>query len=187
MREPEDHLRLQPLEEGSAGRGTLEPSRVESLFHEHAMEVRRFVLGIVRDPEVAADVLQSTFAKVVESGHTARAETLKGWLFRVAYHEALTARRRDQTRAEGQRKLASFCTNTSDRPEDRLIQGETIEAVRKALDDLPNEQRRVVWARLYEDKTFATIAQEFGVPLGTVLTRMRLALDKMRRSLGTGV
>jgi RNA polymerase sigma-70 factor (ECF subfamily) len=111
---------------------------------------------------------------------------MKGWLFRVAYHEALTARRRLQVREQGQRKLAGFWTQRSERPEDRLIRSETVDAVRDALNALPVEQRRVVWARLHEDKTFAAIADEMGLPLGTVLTRMRLALEKLKRSLRPG-
>jgi RNA polymerase sigma-70 factor (ECF subfamily) len=39
---------------------------------------------------------------------------------------------------------------------------------------------------MYEDKTFAQIAEELGLPLGTVLTRMRLALEKLRRTLRPG-
>jgi RNA polymerase sigma-70 factor (ECF subfamily) len=67
-----------------------------------------------------------------------------------------------------------------------LIRRETIAAVRQALGELPGEQRQVVWARMYEDKTFLQIAQESDLPLGTVLTRMRLALEKLRRILRTG-
>ena len=58
--------------------------------------------------------------------------------------------------------------------------------VRKALGGLPEEQRRVVLARVYDDKTFAEIAGEFGLPLGTVLTRMRRALEKLRRTMSPG-
>ncbi|MDR3636509.1 MAG: RNA polymerase sigma factor [Isosphaeraceae bacterium] len=186
MAESQDHLRLSPSETTSTGRATSELSRVEELFHLHSAEIRRFVLGVVRDPELASDVLQTTFTKAVQQGHTARSETLKGWLFRVAYHEAITARRRLQTREQAQRKLQLLWAAGGERPEDPLIRRETVEAVRKALDELPANQRRVVWARLYEDKTFAAIAAEIGVPLGTVLTRMRLALEKLRRSLQAG-
>jgi RNA polymerase sigma-70 factor (ECF subfamily) len=186
MAEPQDHHRLGPNDAGTTGRATIEAARVEGLFHEHAAELRRFVLGVVRDPELASDVLQATFAKAVEHGHTARTETLKGWLFRVAYHEAITARRRSQTQEQAHRKLTACWVAEGERPEDPLIRRETVDAVRRALEELPAEQRRVVWSRLYEDKTFATIAAESGVPLGTVLTRMRLALEKLRRSLRAG-
>ena len=170
----------------ATGSGTIDASLIAALYVEHGNELRRFVLGVVRDPEAAGDVMQNTFAKAVEVGHRARAETLKGWLFRVAYHEALTARRRQTTREQAKRRLADLGLRGGERPEESLVRGETVEAVRRALGELPEEQRRVVWARMYEDKTFAQIAEESGMPLGTVLTRMRLALEKLRRSLRAG-
>ena len=69
-------------------------ARVVSLYETHGEELRRFVLGVVRDPDLTGDVMQATFSKALELGHTARPETLKGWLFRVAFHEALASRRR---------------------------------------------------------------------------------------------
>ena len=186
MVEPQDRLPLSLPDTERTGQVTAEPSRVEVLFQQHSGEIRRFVLGIVRDHELAADVLQATFTKAVERGHTAHAETLKGWVFRVAYHEAITVRRRAQTRDQAQRRLASLWSAADERPEDPLIRRETVAAVRRAIEELPADQRAVVWARLYEDKTFAAIAAEIGVPLGTVLTRMRLALEKLRRSLRAG-
>lgn len=161
-------------------------ARLASLYEAHRAELHRFVLGVARDPEVAADVLQATFAKAVEWGHATRPETFKGWLFRVAFHEALVARRRLQTREQGNRRLASLARHAAERPDERLIRSETVDAVREALEDLPTEQRSVVWARMYDDKTFAEIAEENGLPLGTVLTRMRLALEKLRRKLRPG-
>ena len=69
----------QPRCEGmSYGHATIDPTRVAALFAEYGAELRRFVLGVVRDPELAGDVLQVTFARAVERGHTARAETIKG-------------------------------------------------------------------------------------------------------------
>jgi RNA polymerase sigma-70 factor (ECF subfamily) len=164
----------------------LDPAAVAAMYVEHAAELRRFVLGVVRDPDLAGDVLQATFARAIEQGGAARAETRKGWLFRVALHEALAARRRRGVREKAQRELAALWTPTGERPEASLIRGETVEAVRKALDTLPPEQRQVVRARIDEDKTFAQIASELHVPLGTVLTRMRLALAKLRRGLDSG-
>src|SRR4051812_25306874 len=184
MAEANDRPRVEPAQGGQ--RGTVDASRVVALYESHGPELRRFVLGVTRDPELASDVLQATFAKALELGHTARAETFKGWLFRVAFHEAVTARRRREAREQGNRRLAALGKHAAERPDERLIRTETIEAVRQALEGLPAEQRRVVWARMYEDKTFAEIARESGLPLGTVLTRMRLALEKLRRSVRLG-
>jgi len=165
---------------------TVDATRLVALYESHGPELRRFVLGVTRDPELTDDVLQTTYAKAIELGHTARAETFKGWLFRVAFHEALAARRKGETREQGTRRLARLSRQTVEQPDERLIRDETVDSVRQALGDLPAEQRQVVWARMYEEKTFAEIAQEFRLPLGTVLTRMRLALDKLRRSVRLG-
>lgn len=162
--------------------------RVIALYEAHGEELRRFVLGVVRDPDLAGDVMQATFSKALELGHTARHETLKGWLFRVAFHEALASRRRRRTDDRARRRLVDLGRNgnagaQADHPDNGLIRGETIDAVRQALGALPDPQRQVVLARVYDDKTFAQIARESGLPLGTVLTRMRLALSKLRDAL----
>jgi RNA polymerase sigma-70 factor (ECF subfamily) len=163
---------------------TLDAALVASLYVDHGQELRRFVLGVVCDPELAADVVQAAFVKALERGHEARAESLKGWLFRVAYHEALAVRRRHATRDQVHRRLAPLYQHTSDRPDEGLVRGEVVESVRRALEDLPKEQRRIVQARIHDDKTFAEIARESNLPLGTVLTRMRRALGRLRRALG---
>ncbi|MGH7127072.1 MAG: RNA polymerase sigma factor, partial [Planctomycetaceae bacterium] len=105
-------------------------------------------------------------------------ETRKGWLFRVAYNEAMLIRRRRKRQEKSIGQLVD-ATSREDRPENRLVRNETVERVRLALERLPAEQRQVVRMRIYEDKTFAAIAAEIGAPLGTVLTRMRLALKKL--------
>ena len=59
----------------------------------------------------AGDVRQGRRA-----GHEARAETTRGWLFRVAFHEALASRRRQATRDKGHRRLAGFRPGADSRP-----------------------------------------------------------------------
>ena len=160
------------------------PGPIALLFADLAAELRRFVLGVIRDPDLADDVMQATFLKALEHGHEARIETSRGWLFRVAFHEALACRRRASTRDQGNRRLARLRPRPDEAtPDDPLIRVETVALVREALGKLPEEQRRVVLARVYEDKTFAEIAEQSGLPLGTVLTRMRRALEKMRKTL----
>jgi RNA polymerase sigma-70 factor (ECF subfamily) len=185
---PEANDQVQPSRCPGAppGQATIEPAEVAALYAKHGAELRRFVLGVVGDPELAGDVLQATLTRAMQRGHTARAETIKGWLFQVAFREALTARRRRQAREQARRRLAALGFSRGKRPEEELIREETVAVVRKALEALPAEQRNVVWARMYEDKTFAQIATELGLPLGTVLTRMRLALEKLRRTLHWG-
>jgi RNA polymerase sigma-70 factor (ECF subfamily) len=167
----------------SADESRIDPAQVASLYVKHGEELRLFVLGVLRDADLATDVLQATFAKAVEVGHTARQETLKGWLFRVAFNEAMLLRRKQTVRDKAARRLAAEDTNSSETPYEQVCRWETVASVRKALDQLPTEQRQVVQMRIYDQKKFITIAKELDIPLGTVLTRMQTALKKLRRHL----
>lgn len=184
---------------------------VEALYRQHGVDLEAFLIGVLRDRHQAAEVVQIVFRKALEhlsqlesdegdsklsnlqeSEEESAARLLskwqspRGWLFRVAWNEAMLVRR---VKTRHQNLLQKAVWNRDlDRPEPSaphsgLIQDETVEAVRKAINDLPEEQRTVVCSRIYEDKTFAVIAEELGVPLGTVLTRMRLAMQKLERSL----
>lgn len=156
------------------------------IFDEVTGELRRFVWGVVRDASLVDDVIQATYLKAVERGGAAHPDTAKGWLFRVAYREALVIKRRDAARDRTNRRLASLTPRDATRPDDGLIRAETVQAVRQALTTLSDAQRRVVLARMHGDQTFAEIAAESGMPLGTVLTHMRRALEKMRRTIDLG-
>lgn len=174
--------------------GRLEAARVRALYVQHADELRRFLRGVLRNVDAAEDALQNTFAKAIEHGHTARDASLRAWLFRVAMNEALLVRRRQQI---DQKALELRATEKSsgtsqgsvenrashESPESGLIHLETVRQVRDALQKLPEEQRRVVTMRMHEEKTFAAIAAELGIPLGTVLSRMQAALKKLRQVL----
>ena len=150
-----------------------EESRIDSaivatLYVEHADDLKAFLIGVLRNRDLAAEALQSTFTKAMESGHTARKETLKGWLFRVAYNEAMAIRRQQKIHDKSSRKWAWSRSGRNDSPEENVSRWETVNQVRQALETLPEEQREIVHLRIYEEKTFAVIAEELQLPLGTV-------------------
>jgi RNA polymerase sigma-70 factor (ECF subfamily) len=163
--------------------GKLEPSVVAALYVDHGEELRRFLHGILRDAQLTNDVLQATFVKMVERGHETRAETRKAWLFRVAYHEAMAYRRREAVGDKVVRRVAWHTNGAASPAEEPLVRFESVQAVRSALDELPPDQRQVVRMRIYEEKTFAVIAKELKIPLGTALGRMRSAMIKLRARL----
>lgn len=161
----------------------IDPGVVAALFVNHADELRRFLTGILRNHELANDVLQVTFARAVERGHTAREESLKAWLFRVGFNEAIAVKRRQTVQAKANDILAARGPKDSVAPDMRLTRWETVEQVRGAMEQLPPEQCQVVRMRIYEEKKFVEIAAELNLPLGTVLTRMQLALRKLKKLL----
>lgn len=162
----------------------LDPQVIAELYVEFADDVRAFLLGVLRDGELAGEALQATFVKVLEAGHTARRETFKGWLFKVALHEALALRRRSQR--EGrliEHKAVWSPARTNEEPDETVIRRESIEQVRRRLQELPDKLREIVNLRIFEELTFAEIATRLNQPLGTVLTRMRAALKKLSEKL----
>lgn len=161
----------------------IDPAVVAALFLEHEGELRRFLIGVLRDRQLAHDALQITFAKLIERGHEVREGSRKSWLFRVAWHEALQLKRRAATGDRVIRDAAWTRKQTDDPSEEPVVRFEEVEAVRAALGELSPEQQQIVRLRIYDEKTFATIAEELRIPLGTALGRMRAALAKLRERL----
>ena len=167
----------------AADYGKIDPATVADLYARYGAELQRFLVGLLRDGQLAADAVQATFVKLAEHGHNSREDTRKGWLFRVAYHEAMLLRRRQAVDDAALRRTAWDRESVGASAEAELVKSETIERVRGAISELSAEQQQVVRMRIYEEKTFAVIAAELGIPLGTALGRMRAALSKLRTKL----
>lgn len=170
-----------------------DPQQTTAWFADFAGELRSFLFGVLRNEDLAAEALQATWVKVIERGHEAQPETRRGWLFRVALNEALVLKRRGKVQEKSFRQLAqsdarrhespSGSATRDESPEGFVLRAELVEHVRSALESLPADQRQVVRMRIYENKTFAVISEELGIPLGTALTRMRLAMEKLQQRL----
>jgi len=161
----------------------IDPAAVAALHAAHATELRAFLWGVLKDNELAQETVQVAFGKLIEAGPAGPGESLKGWLFRVAYHEALMLRRRQKVEHRSLALLAKNGRPDPDPPERRQERKDQVERVRRAIAGLSREQRIVVQMRIYEEKTFTVIANELEIPLGTALTRMRAALSVLRRNL----
>ncbi len=163
----------------------LDPVEIAASYVQHADSLKRFLRGLLRDSQLANDVLQATFAKLLEMGHATRSQSRRAWLFQVAYREAMAIRRRQ---AVGHRVLEQVAWMRPQGPasgDDTLVKRETIERVRDALGNLPAAQQEIVRMKIYEEKTFAEISQDLNIPLGTALGRMRAALKNLRARLAS--
>jgi RNA polymerase sigma-70 factor (ECF subfamily) len=155
---------------------------VEALYQQHRPKLESFLWGVLGDHQAVQDVLQIAFVRLADQGHTVALTSQRAWLFRVAFHEAIALRRKQSTSQRVLNKLAASPPSEPVSPGETLMRQETVEAVRRALSELPEEQRLVVSMRIYEDKTFSQIAKELNIPLGTALWRMRAALNKLRKA-----
>ena len=159
----------------------LDAASVDELYRRHAGDLLRFLRAVLRNEQAAQDVLQTTFLRLTERGADVARGPVRAWLFQVAYREAAALRRR-QSVADRLRHTREEASSGPD-PLQELVRQEQARHVRELIEQLPEPQRVVVEQRIYHEKTFAQIASEQGVPLGTVLTRMRLALSKLREAL----
>ncbi|WP_417847830.1 RNA polymerase sigma factor [Thalassoglobus sp.] len=165
----------------------LDPARLTKWHNEYFSQLSAFLFGLLRNHSLVEETVQTTFTKALLSGGNVQPGSEKAWLFQVAYHEAMAVRRkagihkRAVSRVENQlRATENSGSHSKSRPDENLLQSETAKEVRAALDELPGNLQQVVSLRIYEEKTFQQIADELKLPLGTVLTRMRSALQKLQ-------
>lgn len=163
----------------------LDPAVAATLFSEHERELRVLLMGVLRDPDRVADVLQTTALRVLDSGHQSDPATRKGWLFRVAMNEALLLKRKARRESEvlGSPNMHGKVECLAESPDETAIRNDLAEKVAKLMSRLPEELRKVVQSRIQDGKTFQQTADELQIPLGTALTRMRTALNRLQDGL----
>ena len=162
---------------------SFDPASIGGHYVAHADSLRSFLVGLLRNRELADEALQTTFGIAVQRGGEVSSASFRSWLFQVAYNEAMGIRRREGIESRNLERLSWISRKRSETPEEDLVRRESVRRVRDAMQSLPTEQRQVVQLRIYEEQTFQEIARRLELPLGTVLTRMRLALKKLQTSL----
>jgi RNA polymerase sigma-70 factor (ECF subfamily) len=165
---------------------------VAELYDRHGRLVYSLALRILRSPSDAEDVVQEVFVRVWNRGDTydERLGSPAAWLARIARNRAIDRFR--SRRARGDSDPAAGDTRASDHPvtasvadnPELLTAGRaTAGAIRGALSVLPEVQRVLIEAAFYEGYTHQELAERFGVPLGTVKTRIRTGLTALRERL----
>ena len=170
---------------GNGSLGDANRQRAELWYSQQVEWLRVFTFGILRNSDLVDEVLQTVFRKAIERGDEVDPGAVRAWLTRVAHNEALLLKRKQGVHRRALERLGPGRSEADPEslPIDGLMRQELAEKVRQAVDRLPAEQKFVVERRIDGDQTFAEIAAELNVPLGTVLTRMRLALAKLKLAM----
>lgn len=162
----------------------------ETLLNRHQQQVYSKILFIVRDSELANDLFQDTFIKVVntlKSGKYNEEGKFLPWVMRIAHNLSIDHFRRSKKMRmlRSTEEFDVFGTMQSDElhAEDRIIQEQIHQDVRDIIDLLPKEQQEVVRMRIEREMSFQEIADETGVSINTALGRMRYALINLRKSM----
>lgn len=148
--------------------------------------LERYAWAILRDWSSAADAVQNAFVALTRFGGDVLPESRRNWLFRVVHREAMRIREKrikHQSSATDVETIHERPAEYLVQPLDQLVSDELVGSVFEAMKALPPDQQKVVQMRIFEEKSFAEISAELEIPLGTALSRMRLALERLRANL----
>jgi RNA polymerase sigma-70 factor (ECF subfamily) len=164
---------------------------LEVLYDRYAPIVLGISLKIIGDQAVAEDILQETFWRVWQSADTYQSQlgSFTGWLFRIARNLAIDTYRRGNVRPQTVMSENGSDPMLEQMPDPEMDVAEQAQSmlrnrqVRKALASLPGVQRQVIEMAYFFGMTRQEIAEATGEALGTIHTRARLALQKLRGEL----
>lgn len=152
------------------------------LFGYFAPRVKSFLLRSGLADSAAEEVTQEVMIAVWRKAsyfdpHKAGAST---WVFTIARNQRIDRLRRTRSLTADRLPDPSDESEMPPSGEDIAIVAEREEGVRKALESLPIDQSTIVRLSFFAEKPHAEIARELGIPLGTVKSRVRLALNRLR-------
>ncbi|MDO7876863.1 sigma-70 family RNA polymerase sigma factor [Hymenobacter sp. ASUV-10] len=165
-------------------------SAFAQLLERHRSRVFTTILLIVRDEDLAEDLLQDTFIKAIHTlkgGRYNEENKFGPWICRIAHNMAIDAYRRHKARPhdsiDDNAPLLNSLSITDENPDDLLAREETYARLRELIEELPAPQKEVLLMRHFGDMTFQEIADATGVSINTALGRMRYALVNLRKKI----
>jgi RNA polymerase sigma-70 factor, ECF subfamily len=145
------------------------------------------VLSVVRDRAQAEEVAQEVYVEAWTSAPRFDPElgSAKGWLNTIAHRKAVDRVRSSQRSQErDQRHFEAGPVQPQVDTSDIVVAHDQSERVRAALELLPEAQRTAVHLAYFEGRSYREVAEFLGLPLGTVKTRIRDAMKRLRHQLG---
>jgi RNA polymerase sigma-70 factor (ECF subfamily) len=153
-----------------------ETTEVEQLYRRHGPALLLFAIAITGDRSRAQDVLHQVFLKLLQDRHLRRAADVKAYLFACVRNAALNdARVSRRNVALADEDLAWFEPPTPDFAEEKNL--------RRALAELPDDQREVTVLHIWGELTFAQIADLLTISANTAASRYRYALVRLRETM----
>lgn len=162
----------------------------DELLFRHQSKLFSYILFVVRDREIADDLFQETFVKVItklQEGKYSPSGKFSAWMMRIAHNVIMDLYRGLKVQkivdTSDDNDLSNISTNDfySMDIESQYINAQVLKDVKKLMNFLPASQREVVYMRYYQQLSFKEIAEMTNVSINTSLGRMRYAILNLRR------
>lgn len=159
------------------------------LLERHTQRVHNYILHLVKDPDIADDVFQETFVKVImtikQNRYTSDGK-FASWVVRIAHNVVIDHFRQEKAEStvstdDADYDLLNRRELSDDTVEDMMVDSAIRNDIRHLVKALPSEQRQVLVMRYYSNLSFKEIAERTGVSINTALGRMRYAILNLRR------
>ncbi len=173
---------------------TEQDRQISAIIAEERSRLRNFIRRRVPDPRDAEDILQDVFYELVEANRLLMPiEHVTGWLFRVARNRItdLFRKKKPETFSDAPvededgevLQIEDLLPSPDAGPEAVYVRNVLLDELELALDELPEEQRKVFVAHELEGRSFKEIAAQTGVSVNTLLSRKRYAVLHLRERL----
>lgn len=162
----------------------------DELLFRHQSKLFSYILFVVRDREIADDLFQETFVKVItklQEGKYSPSGKFSAWMMRIAHnvimdlYRGLKVQKIVDTSDDNDLSNISTYDFYSMDIESQYVNAQVLKDVKKLMNFLPASQREVVYMRYYQQLSFKEIAEMTNVSINTSLGRMRYAILNLRR------
>ena len=164
---------------------------IEELITRYKSKVYTYILLMVKDQQLAEDLFQETFIKVIQSLKMHKYKDngkFVSWIIRIAHNLVIDHFRKEKqintcNNEDYEADLFNSSKFSAKNIEQLIVHDQIIKDVRKLIDEFPDDQREVVMLRHYGQLSFKEIAEQTDVSINTALGRMRYALINMRKMI----
>jgi RNA polymerase sigma-70 factor (ECF subfamily) len=161
---------------------------LETLINRHNQRISSFIYSKVLDRDVAEDIFQDTFIKVIKTlkrGKYSEEGKFLPWVMRIAHNLIIDHFRKNKRmpKFEGSDDFNIFSVIKDEKlnAEKQLIKDQIDSDLTLLIEELPEDQKEVLIMRIYKDMSFKEISENTGVSINTALGRMRYALINLRK------
>jgi RNA polymerase sigma-70 factor (ECF subfamily) len=138
---------------------------------------------LCRNEHDAQDIVQESFLRAVRFAHQCRDDDPRTWLLKIVRNTCHTWRARRREAGATDEMLAQVTSSPSNHPDRALERTQQASDVRKAIESLPDEFREAVVLREIEGMSYKEVAAVIGVPIGTVMSRLSRARERLKELL----